>query len=67
MDTVVTFPSTAVINDTMCRNITTVDDVIMEGDEIFIITVVTSNLNDVVIGLSMATVTILDNDIGKDV
>ena len=60
----VTFPSTAVINDTMCRNITAVDDIILEGDEMFTITVVTSNPNDVV-GLSMATVTIQDNDNGK--
>ena len=63
-DVVVTFPSTAVINDTMCRNITAIDDIILEGDEMFTITVVTSNPNDVV-GLSIATVTIQDNGNGK--
>ena len=60
----VIFPSTAVTNDMICRNIIAVDDIILEGDEVFTITVVPSNLNDVP-GISMATVIIQDNGNGK--
>ena len=46
----------------MCHNITVPDDMIMEDSETFTITVETTNPNDVIIGPSTATVTIVDVD-----
>ena len=46
----------------MCHNITVPDDMIMEDSETFTISVETINPNDVVIGPSTATVTIVDID-----
>ena len=46
----------------MCRDITVPVDMIVEDNETFAISVETSNSNDVIMGPSTATVTILDND-----
>ena len=63
---IISFPSTAFVNDTICRNITAVNDIIPEGDEQFIITVVPINPNDGVNGLNTAIFTIQDNVTGKN-
>ena len=59
---VLTIPSAAAIGTVVCHNITVPDDMIMEDSETFTITVETINPNDVVIGPSTATVTIVDID-----
>ena len=46
----------------MCRDITVPGDTIVETNETFTISVETINLNDVIIGPSTATVTIVDDD-----
>ena len=51
-----------VANNFVCHNITVTDDMIVEGSETFIITVETSNPNNVIMGLNTAIVTIIDND-----
>ena len=63
---VLTIPSTATISTAVCRNITVPGDIFVEDNETFMISVETSNPNDVIIGPSTATVTILDND-GKHI
>ena len=57
-----TIPSTAAVSTAVCRDITVPGDMIVEDNETFIISVETSNPNDVIIGPSTATVTIVDND-----
>ena len=59
---ILTIPSTMVANNFVCHNITVTDDMIVEGSETFIITVETSNPNNVIMGLNTAIVTIIDND-----
>ena len=59
---VLTIPSTAAVSTAVCRDITVSSDMIVEDNETFTISVETSNLNDVIMGSSTATVTILDND-----
>ena len=50
----------------MCHDITVPADMIVEGSETFTISVETSNPNDVILGPSTATVTVVDND-GKKI
>ena len=59
---VLTIPSTAAVSTAVCRDITVPDDMIVEDSETFTISVETSNPNDVIMGPSTATVTIVDND-----
>ena len=59
---VLTILTTAAVSTTVCLNITVPDDIMVEDNETFTITVETSNLNDVIMGPSTATVTIVDND-----
>ena len=59
---VLTIPSTATVSTAVCRNITVLADMIVEDNETFTITVETSNPNDVIIGPSTATITIVDDD-----
>ena len=59
---VLTIPSTAAVSAAVCRNITVPADMVVEDNETFTITVETSNSNDVIMGPSTATVTIVDND-----
>ena len=50
------------VSTAVCRDITVPGDMIVEDNETFTISVETSNLNDVIMGPSTATVTIVDND-----
>ena len=59
---VLTIPSTAAVSTAVCRDITVPGDMIVEGNETFAISVEASNPNDVIMGQSTATVTIVDND-----
>ena len=59
---VLTIPSTAAVSTAVCLNITVPVDMMVEDNETFTITVETSNPNDVIMGPSTATVTIVDND-----
>ena len=59
---VLTIPSTAAVSTAVCHDIPVPGDMIVEDNETFTITVEASNQNDVIIGPSTATVTILDND-----
>ena len=57
-----TIPSTTAVGNSVCRDITVIDDMIVEENETFNITVETSDSNDIIMGPSTATVTIIDND-----
>ena len=57
-----TIPSTAAVSTAVCLNITVSGDMFVEDSETFTISVETSNPNDVIMGPSTATVTIVDND-----
>ena len=59
---ILTIPSTAAVSTAVCLNITIPGNMIVEDNETFTISVETSNPNDVIMGPSTATVTILDND-----
>ena len=59
---VLTIPSTIAVSTAVCRDITVPGDMIVEDNETLAISVETSNPNDVIIGPSTATVTIVDND-----
>ena len=59
---VLTLPSTTAVSTAVCRSITVPAVMIVENNETFTITVETSNPNDVVIGPSTATITIVDID-----
>ena len=59
---VLTIPSTAAVSTAVCRDITVPGDMMVEDNETFTIAVETSNSNDVIMGPSTATVTIVDND-----
>ena len=61
-----TIPSTAAVSTTVCHDITVPADMIVEDNETFTISVETSNPNNVIMGPSTATVTIVDND-GKHI
>ena len=57
-----TIPSTTAVGNSVCRDITVIDDMIVEENETFNITVETSDSNDIIMGPSTVTVTIIDND-----
>ena len=57
-----TILSTMAVSSLVCHNITVFDDMIVEDSETFTITVEVSNPNDVIIGLSRAMITIVDDD-----
>ena len=57
-----TIPSTVAVSTAVCRDITVPGDMIVEDNEIFTLSVETSNSNDVIMGPNAATVTIVDND-----
>ena len=57
-----TILSTMAVSSFVCHNITVFDDMIVEDSETFTITVEASNPNDVIIGLSRAMITIVDDD-----
>ena len=59
---VLSIPSTTAVSTAVCRDIAVTADMIVEENEIFTITVETSNPNDMIIGPSTATVTIVDNN-----
>ena len=50
------------VGNFMCHNISVTDDIIVESNETFTITVETSNPNDVIVGPSTVLVTIVDDD-----
>ena len=55
-------PSTTAVSTAVCRDIAVTADMIVEDNEIFTISVQSSNPNDVIMGLTTATVTIVDDD-----
>ena len=57
-----TIPSTAAVSTAVCLNITVSGDMFVEDSETYTISVETSNPNDVIMGPSTATVTIVDDD-----
>ena len=59
---VLSLPSTTAVNTAVCRDIGVTADMIVEENEIFTISVETSNPNDVIMGPTTATVTIIDDD-----
>ena len=59
---VLTIPSTTTVSTAVCLNITVTSDMIVENNETFMISVETSNPNDVILGSTTATVTIVDGD-----
>ena len=50
------------VGNFMCHNVSVTDDIIVESNETFTITVETSNPNDVIVGPSTILVTIVDDD-----
>ena len=50
------------VGNFMCHNVSVTDDIIVESNETFTITVETSNPNDVIVGPSTVLVTIVDDD-----
>ena len=59
---VLSLPSTTAVSTAVCRDIAVNSDMIVEDNEIFTISVQTSNPNDVIMELTTATVTIVDDD-----
>ena len=59
---VLSLPSTMAVSTAVCRDIAVTADMIVEENEIFTISVQTSNPNDVIMGLTTATVIIVDGD-----
>ena len=59
---VLVIPFTTAINNSVCRDVNVTDDMIVEDNETFTITIETSNPNDVIMGPSIAIVTIVDDD-----
>ena len=50
------------VGNFMCHNVSVTDDIIVESNETFTITVETSNPNDVIVGPSTVLVNIVDDD-----
>ena len=59
---VLLIPFTTAISNSVCRDVNVTDDMIVEDNETFTITIETSNPNDVIMGPSIAIVTIVDDD-----
>ena len=59
---VLSLPSTTAVSTAVCRDIAVTADMIVEENEIFTISVQTSNPNDVILGQTTATITIVDDD-----
>ena len=59
---VLSLPSTTAVSTAVCRDIAVTADMIVEENEIFTISVQSSNPSDVIMGLTTATVTIVDDD-----
>ena len=59
---VLSLPLTTAVSTAVCRDIAVTADMIVEENEIFTISVQTSNPNDVIMGPTTATVTIVDDD-----
>ena len=59
---VLTIPFTTDVSTPVCRDASATGDMIVETNETFTISVETSNPNDVILGPSTATITIVDDD-----
>ena len=59
---VLSLPLTTAVNTAVCRDIAVTADMIVEENEIFTISVQTSNPNDVIMGPTTATIAIVDDD-----
>ena len=59
---VLSLPSTTAVSTAVCCDIAVTADMIVEDNEMFTISVETSNPSDVIMGLTTATVTIVDDD-----
>ena len=59
---VLSLPLTTAVSTAVCRDIAVTTDMIVEENEIFTISVQTSNPNDVILGQTTATITIVDDD-----
>ena len=59
---VLSLPLTTAVSTAVCRDIGVTADMIVEENEMFTISVETSNPNDVIMGPTTATVTIVDDD-----
>ena len=59
--TVVTFPSTSVVGDTVCQQYTIIGDDVKEADETFTVSVSPVNSIDIIDGADQVTVTIPDD------
>ena len=59
---VLSLPSTTAVSTAVCRDIAVTADMIVEENEMFTISVETSNPNDVIMGPTTATITIIDDD-----
>ena len=60
--TSVVFPVGSENNDTLCVNITIMDDNLIEGDEVFTVTVMSAFDTSQTIGIGVTDVTILDDE-----
>jgi len=59
---VLSLPLTTAVSTAVCRDIAVTADMIVEDNEIFTISVQSYNPSDVIMGLTTATVTIVDDD-----
>ena len=59
---VLSLPSTTAVSTAVCRDIAVTADMIVEDNEIFTISGQTFNPNDVILGPTTATITIVDDD-----
>ena len=59
---VLSLPSTTAVSTAVCRDIAVTADMIVEENEMFTISVQSSNPYDVIMGPTTATVTIMDDD-----
>ena len=59
---VLRIPSTTAVGNSVCRDITVTDDMIVEGSETFTITVEITDPTDVVVGPNTAVIIIGDDD-----
>lgn len=57
-------PSTTLVNQDVCFELSIIGDEIREGDETFTVTVAVANSNDFIVGSNIATITIQEDSDG---
>ena len=58
----ISFPEGSMDGDTLCINVSITDDMALEGDETFTVTLTVTATGDATVGNTMTTVTITNDD-----